>query len=173
MPGNFSPVKWGAFLISLLVVGLLGAEPAFAAKVTHIDIPATVVKLPLAKGVTPSEAIQSMKLRANFLNFKLVAHQDLSAQLKAMGVKHVRMLDIYQFCKPTVAYEMVSFNMAYAAYLPCRIAVVQGKHGHYWLTMLNPKLLLSRKMPPALKRSADSVIAGLMKIIKAGADGAL
>lgn len=139
----------------------------------HLDISATVVTLPLAPGLSPSDAVQSMKLRANFLNFKLVAEQPLSAQVKAMGRKNVRTLDIYQFCKPDVAYDMVQFNIAYAAYLPCRIALVEDAHGKYYLTMLNPKLLLSPNMPPALKKQADDVINGLMQIIKAGAEGAL
>lgn len=167
------PFSFYFLLLPAVLLSLSAFKPALAAPPMRIDIPATVIKVPLAQGVSPSDAVQSMKLRANLLNFKLVAQQPLSAQLKAMGVKHVRTLDIYQFCKPDVAYDMVNFNMAYAAYLPCRIALEEDAKGRYWLTMLNPNLLLSPDMPAALKKQADSVISGLMQIIKAGAEGAL
>ncbi len=133
----------------------------------------TVIEVRLKKGVTIDDAISSMKLRASLLNLKLVAHQPLSKQLIASGIKNVRRLEIYQFCNPLTAYDMVRFNMAYAAYLPCRIAVVEDAHGRGWLVMLDPERLLSPKMPPNLRKKAERVIADLKEIVKAGAEGAL
>lgn len=133
----------------------------------------TVIKVPLAKGVSIADAISSMKLRASLLNLKLVAQQPLSKQVAASGVKNVRRLEIYQFCNPATAYDMVQFNLAYAAYLPCRIAVVEDPQGKGWLVMLDPNRLLSPGMPPALKKKAMQVIDDLRQIIGAGAKGAL
>ncbi len=136
-------------------------------------IATTVVEMPLAKGVSIDDAISSMKLRASLLNLKLVSHQPVSKQLKASGLKNVRRLEIYQFCNPVTAYHMVSFNIAYAAYLPCRIAVLEDKRGKGWLVMLNPELLLSPDMPASLRNEAEAVIGDLKQIMKAGAEGAL
>jgi uncharacterized protein (DUF302 family) len=168
------PLTGVGFLWVLLFVGL-ASEPAVAAAqgTANTDIASTVIKMPLAKGVTIDDAISSMKLRANMLNFKLVAHQPLSEQLKAAGVKHVRRLEIYQFCNPSTAYDMVKFNMAYAAYLPCRIAVVEDKQGKGWLVMMDPQRLLSSKMPAELRKKAEKVIGDLKQIMHAGANGAL
>ncbi|MGA7802354.1 MAG: DUF302 domain-containing protein [Gammaproteobacteria bacterium] len=159
----------------LLLFAALALRPAMAAQQNSsaMDITATVLKLPLAKGVSIDDAISSMKLRANMLNFKLVAHQPLSEQLKASGVKNVRRLEIYQFCNPATAYDMVRFNMAYAAYLPCRIAVVEDKEGRAWLVMMDPQQLLSPNMPPKLRKKAQRVIDDLKQIMRAGAEGAL
>ena len=50
-----------------------------------------IITCPLAEDVSMDDAIDSMKLRANKLNFKLVAHMPLSEQVKAMGQDSKRM----------------------------------------------------------------------------------
>ena len=84
-----------------------GSEaPAKAKPMPVLDIAQTVVKMPLAKGVSMDDAVEAMKIRANNLNIKLVAEMPLSKQIEAMGVKSRRM-DIYQFCDPLTAKKMV------------------------------------------------------------------
>ncbi|RXL71700.1 DUF302 domain-containing protein, partial [Citrobacter sp. AAK_AS5] len=75
------------------------AEPAAMPKIAD-----TVLKMPLAEGVSADDAIESMKLRANALNFKLVAHLPLSQQLKSMGIESKR-VEIFQFCDAAIAHE--------------------------------------------------------------------
>jgi uncharacterized protein (DUF302 family) len=164
------PIALGVLLIAAAAVPTSAATQN---RSTNVDIAKTVVRMPLAKGVSIDDAITSMKLRANLLNFKLVSHQPLSEQLKAEGVKNVRRLEIYQFCNPVTAYDMVKFDMAYAAYLPCRIAVVEGRDGKGWLVMLDPRRLLTKDMPSALRAKAEKVVHNLQEIMKAGANGAL
>lgn len=161
--------------LGVLLIAAAGVSTSAAAqhRPTTADIAKTVIKMPLAKGVSIDDAITSMKLRASLLNFKLVSHQPLSKQLKAQGVKDVRRLEIYQFCNPATAYDMVEFDMAYAAYLPCRIAVVEGADGKGWLVMLDPQRLLTKNMPSALRAKAEKVVHNLQEIMKAGANGAL
>ncbi|MCU0937225.1 MAG: DUF302 domain-containing protein, partial [Gammaproteobacteria bacterium] len=63
-----------------LLIGLLlaafAASPATAAG-PQMNIGDTVVKLPIADKVSMDDAVESMKLRANTLNLKLVAHQPM------------------------------------------------------------------------------------------------
>lgn len=160
-------------LILLLLAFAASPLPSAVFPWLRPSIASTVVEVPLAKGVSIDDAISSMKLRASLLNLKLVAHQPLSKQIAATGLKNVRRLDIYQFCNPITAYDMVRFNMAYAGYLPCRIAVVEDGRGKGWLVMLDPKRLLSRGMPADLNKRASTVIEDLTQIVKAGAAGAL
>lgn len=163
-----------AVLFGMLPLVFLSPRAASAGKPAGgAGIARTVVEVPLAKGVSIADAISSMKLRASLLNLKLVARQPLSKQVAVSGVKNVRRLEIYQFCNPVTAYDMVQFDIAYAAYLPCRIAVVEDPKGRGWLVMLDPNRLLSPGMPPALKKKAMRVIDDLRQIIGAGAKGAL
>jgi uncharacterized protein (DUF302 family) len=162
------------FLALALPLALLPPQPTAAGQAdAAADLKKTVVEMPLAAGVTIDDAISSMKLRASLLNLKLVTQQPLSRQVAASGVKNVRRLEIYQFCNPITAYDMVQFDLAYAAYLPCRIAVVEDTRGRGWLVMLDPTRLLSPNMPAALRQKAQRVIDDLQQIVKAGASGAL
>lgn len=137
-----------------------------------MDISQTVVKAPLAKGVSMDDAVEAMKIRANNLNIKLVAEMPLSKQLEAMGEK-TRRIDIYQFCDPLTAKKMVEYDIHFAAYLPCRIALVEDAKGQGWLVMMNLDLLLQDpKLDAALKAEAVKVRDTLLEILQAGSQGA-
>lgn len=153
-------------ILLFLSTGAVQAAPA-------IDIAQTVVKKALAEDVTPEDAIDSMKLRANVLNFKLVAHQPLSKELEGMGIASGRM-EIFQFCDPAIARRMVSFDIHFAAYLPCRIAMVEDENNKFWLVMMNLDMFISSaNLPPELLKDATTVRDSLTEIIEAGANGDL
>ena len=59
---------------------------------------------------------------------KSVGHQPLSKELAARGVESGR-LEIFQFCNPNDAHVMVTHNPIFAAYMPCRIALVEDSEG--------------------------------------------
>ena len=159
-------------LIACLTLYIL-CNLAIAASPLSIDIDMTVVKKPLADGVSMDDAVESMKLRANMLNIKLVAELPLSKQIKAMG-KSSRRIEIYQFCDPLTAQKMVEFDINFAAYLPCRISLVEDAKGQGWLVMMNLDMLLQNpKFDPNLKSEAVKVRNILMEIMDAGANGEL
>lgn len=138
-----------------------------------IDIGQTVVKKQIAQGVSMDDAVDSMKLRANQLNMKLVAEQPLSKQIEAMEQKSRRM-EIFQFCDPLIAKQMVEYDMNFAAYLPCRITLVEDKDGHGWLVMMNLDMFLQgTHLPPELKKLGTEVRDKLNSIMDAGAKGEL
>jgi uncharacterized protein (DUF302 family) len=137
-----------------------------------LNIAQTVVKTPLAKGVSMDNAVESMKIRANALNIKLVAELPLSKQVAAMGEKSRRM-EIYQFCDALTAKKMVEYDIHFAAYLPCRIAMVEDATGQGWLLMMNLDMFIQDpKLDPALKKDAIQVRDTLNSIMEAGATGA-
>jgi uncharacterized protein (DUF302 family) len=154
-------------LVALFSLGNVQAAPP------NIPIEQTVVKTPLADGVSIDDAVQSMKLRANMHNMKLVAELPLSKQVESMG-REARHMTIYQFCDPLIAQQMVEANIHFAAYLPCRIAVVEDKDGKGWLVMMNPDMMLQgATLSAELKAQATKVRDSLMDIMKAGANGDL
>lgn len=147
--------------------------PAPAVKPAPSAIPG-VIKMPIAQGVKIDEAVESMKLRANYHNMKLVAELPLSKQVEATTGKAQRFMTIYQFCDAMTAKQMVDASVEFAAYLPCRIAVIEDAQGQGWLVMtdLNP-LINTANLSPALKTRAIEVRDQLESIMKAGAAGDL
>lgn len=154
---------------------MLCAASAFAAKdvppVLVFDVSQTVSKVQLAEDVSADDAIVAIKSKAIDLNMKFVAHQPLSKELKARGVDSGR-LEIFQFCNPSDAHKMVKFNPIFAAYMPCRIALVEDADGKIWLMMINLDMLINNTSLPAdLKKTATKINSILTQIMEAGANG--
>jgi uncharacterized protein (DUF302 family) len=133
-----------------------------------------VVSMAVAEGLGYDEVVESMKMRANTHNMMFVAHQPLSAQLKAMGKENVNTLEIFQFCDPAIAGEMVKFNPMFAAYMPCRIAMVADDSGALTLYMLDIRpLMADANLPADLLALGKDVDFKLRDIMQAGANGEL
>jgi len=148
------------------------ALPAFAGSPAS-PVDSSVIKMPLAQGVSMDDAVQSMKLRANALNFKLVGDLPLYKQLEAMGLKSKR-VEIYQFCDAAIAQKMLSYDINFSAYLPCRIALIQDKDGKPWLITLDlNKVIQGANLPPEMEKLAVKVRDTINSIMKAGANGEL
>jgi uncharacterized protein (DUF302 family) len=160
------------FPIVALLSSLLGA-PLAAGAGEGISISDTVLKLPLAEDVSMDDAVDSMKLRANSLNFKLVAHLPLYKELEAMGVESKR-IEIFQFCDARIANEMVIFNPDFSAYLPCRITLIEDAEGQPWLVTLDlGKIIPGANLSPDLLKKAELVRDNIESIMQAGANGDL
>lgn len=164
-------------IATLLLVGL--STPVFA-ETEMIELPEgcadrglNIITCPLEEGVTMDDAVDSMKLRANGLNFKLVAHMPLSEQVKAMGEESRRM-EIFQFCDALIAKRMVEHNMIFAGFLPCRIAMVEDKTGQSWLITMNMDAMLKgTNLPDNLKSLGLTVRNSIYSIVQAGVEGDL
>lgn len=160
-------------ILLLLSIGLLATGAVKAADAPDVKLEQTVIKMPLEEGVSMDEAVDSMKLYANRLNMGLVAELPLSKQVEAMG-RDARRMEIFQFCDPLTAQRMVEENINFAAYLPCRIALVEDENGQGWLVMMNLDMMLqSTTLSDELKAEATRVRDALMEIMQAGAEGAL
>jgi uncharacterized protein (DUF302 family) len=144
---------------------------AASPEVQMFDIGQTVLKMGLAQGVSPDDAAEAMRSKAAELNMKLVGHQDVGAEVGARGIKAPR-LEIFQFCDPEDAVRMVQFNTIYAAYMPCRIAMVEDNEGKIWLEMLNLDMIIQAyPLPPELQAIAIGVNGTMLDIITAGSTG--
>jgi uncharacterized protein (DUF302 family) len=132
-----------------------------------------MIRCKVVEDVESDDAIASMKLRANMLNFKLVNHLPLSEQVKAMGGDSNRM-EIFQFCDALIAAKMVKHSLAFAGYLPCRISLVEDDKGQVWLVTLDmDKTMGDASLPAELKRLGMQVRNNIYSIITAGAEGDL
>lgn len=131
----------------------------------------TVVKVQIEEDVSLDQAVESMKLRANLINMPLVGELPLSEQLEAMGEESRRM-EIFQFCDPVTAKEMVEANIDFAAFLPCRIALIEDQEGQGWLIMADlDRIMAGTDLSPELEDEAIEVRDALHDIMEAGATG--
>lgn len=142
-------------------------------KETGTSADATVWKVPLAEGITPEEAEQTMSFVANSHNIMDVGELPLSEQVEQMVGEEQRFLKIYQYCDPRTAMKMVDHTDAFSAYLPCRIAMVEDKQGQYALYSLNMDLMISggKTLPPDLLEEANRVRETIRDIMERGATG--
>jgi len=135
------------------------------------DIGQTVVKLSLQEGVTPEDAIAAMLSRAAEVNMRMVGRLRVSEELRSRGVKTGH-LEVFQFCNPEDAAKMVAFNPIYAAYMPCRIALVEDKDHKFWLLTLNLDLLINKvALPDDLRQIATSVNGAILEIMSSASTG--
>ena len=155
------------------------SSPLFANEVINlptsckVDKILNMVQCPLGDDISIDDAIDSMKLRANVRNFKLVAHLPLSKQVMSMGEKSPRM-EIFQFCDALIAKRMVEYNKLFAGFLPCRIAVVADAKGKGWLVTMNMDTMLQAAgMTPTLKKLGKTVRDSIYSIVSAGVNGDL
>lgn len=158
---------------TLALLALLPMLVISAARAEGMSISDTVLKMPLAEDVSMDDAVDSMKLRANALNFKLVAHLPLYKELEAMGVETKR-VEIFQFCDARIARDMIAENLDFSAYLPCRITLIEDEDGKPWLVTLDlDKVIQMAGLPPELMENAIKVRDTINEIMTAGANGDL
>lgn len=105
-------------------------------------------------------------------NVRPVGELFVSNELAARSGKQERFLKVYSYCDPATARLMVDFSPAMAAFLPCRIAVVEQADG-LWIYTMNMDMLIKmgRPMPPPVSDAVLRVRATLLKMLDRGASG--
>jgi hypothetical protein len=134
---------------------------------------ATVWKVAVNAGLSAEDVEQTMKLVANEHNLQNVGELPLYRQIEAISGKPARFIKIYMFCNALTAEKMIAYSPAYAAYLPCRITLLEDASGKLWLNTLNMDLMIhgGRELPPALKQEAIQVRTMILDIMQRGARG--
>jgi uncharacterized protein (DUF302 family) len=138
--------------------------------------PTDVYKVAIERTVSLAEAADSMRLRANALNLKLVAELALSKQVEAMTDQAQRTITIFQFCDALTAKELIDLNLDFSVYMPCRIALIEDASGQGWLVMMDvnvDSVAKEKRLSQALKDRINIVRQSLVEIMQAGAKGEL
>lgn len=157
---------------------LLSAPASWAAapKTKQSAQAADVYKVAIDHGVSLADAAESMRLRANALNLKLVAELPLSKQVEAITNQPQRTVTIYQFCDAVLAKDLIDMNLDFAVYMPCRIALIEDAKGQGWLVMMDVNVdavAKEKRLPQVLKDRVTAVRNALIDIMQAGAKGEL
>jgi uncharacterized protein (DUF302 family) len=172
-----------SILFITLVLALTGAveagskkeieKPPFDKAIARQMIDNSIQRFELAEDVSVDDAIESMQLRANMLNFKMVADLPLSEQVQAMG-QDANYMRILAFCDALIAKKMVEYNIIFAGFLPCRVAVLEDGNGKGWIVTMNMDMMLHAvDLPENLQPLAQQVRDTIYEIVDAGVNGDL
>lgn len=149
------------------------ATPPFDKAIAQQMIGNSIQRFEIAEGVSVDDAVQSMTLRANMMNFKLVADLPLSEQVQAMG-QDANYMRILAFCDALIAKKMVEYDIIFAGFLPCRIAVLEDGDGKGWIVTMNMDMMLHAvDLPEDLQPLAKKVRDTIYSIVDAGVNGDL
>ena len=73
-------------------------------------------------------ALFDLKQGIESANFSIIAIAPISTGIKGIGYK-IPDLKVIEFCKLVYGYKLLKYNMNYAVFMPCRIAIY--KEGKY------------------------------------------
>ncbi len=134
---------------------------------------AFVWEVPVEEGIEVEDVVESMKSLATARNFLFVGESPFYKQAEAVTGEPHRFVAFYNFCDARVGIQMIDHNDAYTAFMPCNIAVVEGKDGRITLYSLNMDFLIhgARELPPDLKASAIKVRRTMREIMEGAAAG--
>lgn len=124
-------------------------------------------------GVTAQDVEEILKQVAVERNMRDVGVLPLSKELEARSGKKEKLLTVYSYCSPPTARRMVNFSPHMAAYLPCRISVVEHDDGSLWLYTLNMDMMvkMGRKLPSPLKEEAMAVRDTIFEMMERASKG--
>lgn len=134
---------------------------------------ATVWSAKVAEGLTFEEVDESIKAVAIDRNIRGVGELPLGDQVSAMNGTPWRKLNIYLYCNPLTAAKMIEHNLAYAAYLPCRVSLVEDATGQLWIYTLDMDMMIhgGKTLPPDLLKEALEVKSIMLDILERAAQG--
>jgi uncharacterized protein (DUF302 family) len=133
---------------------------------------ATTWERKVRPGVTVDQIEQSLASVSSEMNIRAVGELPLSKELEARTGKPQKLLKVYNYCNPFTARKMVDFSPHMAAYLPCRVTLVERDDG-LWLYTLNMDMMIrmGRKLPPDLKADALKVREAIWMMLEKGSRG--
>jgi len=90
------------------------------------------------EGLSFDEVVESMKLRANQVNLKLVGHSPMVKDIQAvLGDFSTPRMEVFHFCDIEAGREIMKLVPESVVYLPCRIAVMEDAQKNVWVLTLD------------------------------------
>lgn len=152
--------------------------------VTRMDVKDVMnlmtIKYKAKEGLSFDDVVESMKLRANTLNFKLVGHSPMWKDIQAvLGDTTAPRMEVFHYCDIAAGREVLKYAPESIVFLPCRIAVMEDNNKNIWVLTLdwNTSWLdsISGKMgaPTELMKFATDIRDKMDNIMQAAAAGDL
>lgn len=95
-------------------------------------------KVKVKKGVSFDDVLESMKLRANKLNFKYVGSNLMWKDFQAvLGDMDAPRIEVHSFCDIAVGRDLLKISPEFLVFLPCRIGIMEDANKDIWVMMLD------------------------------------
>jgi len=87
--------------------------------------------------------------------------------------KRQRYIRILHYCSPSIAKQFIDYSLAFGAFMPCRILIVEDDKGDRWLITMAMELMLfgGHTLPPEMMKKAEHVRSTMYKMMDLGAKG--
>ena len=138
------------------------------------------VKYKVRPGVSFDEVVESMKLRANQINLKLVGSNLLWKDFRAvLNDQEAPRIEVHSFCDIAVARDLLRLVPEIAVFMPCRIVVMEDADKNIWIMTLDwdaTRLSLAGELAditPELRQGVLDIRKKLDNVMRAGANGEL
>jgi uncharacterized protein (DUF302 family) len=138
------------------------------------------IKYKAKEGLSYDDVVESMQLRANQLNFKLVGHSPMWKDFMAvLGDEAAPRVEVFHYCDIAAGREVLKLSPEAVAYLPCRIAVMEDADKNIWLITLDWDMAWlntiqgSLGVNPELAKHAIDIRDKMDNIMQAAANGEL
>ncbi len=138
------------------------------------------IKYKAKEGLSFDDVVESMQLRANKLNFKLVGHSPMWKDFVAvLDDKAAPRVEVFHYCDIAAGREVLRLAPEAVAFLPCRIAVMEDADKNIWVVTLDWDLAWldsiqgSLGIHPELARYAIDIRDKMDEIMRAAAAGEL
>jgi len=96
------------------------------------------VKYKANKGLSFDEVVESMKLRANQVNFKLVGHSPMWKDVQVvLGDMEAPRMEVFHYCDIAAGRAVLRYAPEALVFLPCRIAVMEDADKNIWVMTLD------------------------------------
>lgn len=136
-------------------------------------------KLKVEAGLSVDDVVESMNLRANLLNFRLVGHNTPWKIMESIAGEPMPRVEILSYCDVMTMREILDYSPEFVAFLPCRIAVIEDSAGDLWVVTLDWDIRWldtspnPNKMSASLRQKAIAIRENVQSIMEAGAAGDL
>jgi uncharacterized protein (DUF302 family) len=96
------------------------------------------VKYQVKKDLSFDDVVESMKLRANQLNFKLVGHSPMWKDFQAvLGDMEAPRIEVFHYCDIAAGRAVLKYAPESLIYLPCRIGIMEDADKNIWVMTLD------------------------------------
>lgn len=128
---------------------------------------ALVYQRRVAPGRDVGDVERTLEAAAAELGLQSLGTLGVQREIQQQTGKNFPLLQVYLFCDPDLANDLMRHNPGMAAYLPCRITLYEDTRGALWVMTPNLDLLLhgSRPLPISLQERAVGLQATLREMV--------
>lgn len=128
---------------------------------------ALVYQRSVAPGRGAGDVERALEETAAELGLQSLGTLAVQREIQQRTGKVFPLLQVYLFCDPELANDLIRHNPGMATYLPCRVTLYEDARGGLWVMTPNLDLLLhgSRPLPIALQERATGLQAKLREMV--------